>query len=78
MSESTLMSDFCEQIKAFIKSNGMTLAQAAEVAGVDPGNFSRILNGKERVTLDRAERIATALGATLSIKLKKTQKISAA
>lgn len=78
MSESALMTEFCEQIKAFIKSHGMTLAQAAEVAGIDPGNFSRILNGKERVTLDRAERIATALGATLSIKLKKSQKISAA
>jgi len=78
MSESTLMTEFCEQIKAFIKSHGMTMKDAAEAVGIDPGNLSRILSGKERVTLDRAERIATALGATLSIKLKKSQKISAA
>lgn len=78
MTESALMTEFCEQIKAFIKSHGMTLKQAADTVGIDAGNFSRILNGKERVTLDRAERIATALGATLSIKLKKSQKISAA
>lgn len=56
----------------------MTPSAAAELAGIDPGNFSRILNGKERVTLDRAERIANALGATLSVKIKKSQKISAA
>jgi transcriptional regulator with XRE-family HTH domain len=48
------------------------------MAGIDPGNFSRILNGKEGVTLERAERIANALGATLSIKVKKSEKISAA
>jgi transcriptional regulator with XRE-family HTH domain len=78
MSESAVMSDFCNQIKAFIKANGMTVSAAAEKAGIDPGNFSRILNGKERVTLDRAERIANALGATLSVKIKKSQKISAA
>ena len=78
MSESVAMSDFCTQIKAFIKASGMTVSAAAEMAGIDPGNFSRILNGKERVTLDRAERIANALGATLSVKVKKSQKISAA
>jgi len=78
MTESVAMNDFCKQIKDFIKANGMTVSAAAEAAGIDPGNFSRILNGKERVTLDRAERIANALGATLSVKLKKSQKISAA
>jgi transcriptional regulator with XRE-family HTH domain len=78
MSESVAMSDFCKQIKAFIEASGMTVSAAAEAAGIDPGNFSRILNGKERVTLDRAERIANALGATLSVKIKKSQKISAA
>jgi transcriptional regulator with XRE-family HTH domain len=78
MSESSIMSDFCKQIKRFIEANGMTPCVAAKLAGIDPGNFSRILNGKEGVTLERAERIANALGATLSIKVKKSEKISAA
>lgn len=78
MSESAAMNDFCSQIKAFIEASGMTISAAAKQAGIDPGNFSRILNGKERVTLDRAERIANSLGATLSVKVKKSQKISAA
>lgn len=78
MSESIAMSEFCQQIKAFIDASGMTVCAAAEMAGIDPGNFSRILNGKERVTIDRAERIANALGATLTVKIKKSQKISAA
>lgn len=78
MSDSAAMSDFCKQIRKFIKASGMTVSAAAEAAGIDPGNFSRILNGKERVTIDRAERIATALGATFSVKVKKLQKSSAA
>jgi len=78
MSESSVMSDFCTEIKSFIKASGMTVSAAAEMAGIDPGNFSRILNGKERVTLDRAERIANALGATLSVKVKKYREIYAA
>lgn len=78
MSESVVMTEFCTQIRAFIKASGMTVSAAAEQAGIDPGNFSRILNGKEKVTLERAERIANALGATLSVKIKKTHKISAA
>jgi len=78
MSESVAMSEFCTQIRALIKASGLTVSAAAEQAGIDPGNFSRILNGKEKVTLERAERIANAFGATLSVKLKKIQRISAA
>jgi transcriptional regulator with XRE-family HTH domain len=78
MSESVAMSEFCTQIRALIKASGLTVSAAAEKAGIDPGNFSRILNGKEKVTLERAERIANAFGATLSVKLKKIQRISAA
>jgi transcriptional regulator with XRE-family HTH domain len=78
MSESAVMSEFCKQLKAFIESTGMTVSAAADAAGIDKGNFSRILNGKERVTLDRAERIANALGAEVSIKVVKLRKMSAA
>lgn len=78
MQESDSMKQFAEQIKAIIEAQGITLTAAAALIGMDRGNLSRILNGKERVTLDRAERIANALGATICVKVKKTQKISAA
>lgn len=78
MTESAAMNQFSEQIKALIAQRGMTLTAAAAVIGIDRGNLSRILNGKEGVTLDRAERIANALGATFCIKVKKSGKISAA
>jgi len=74
MTESAIMNEFCEQLKAFIESTGMGMTAAAHAAGIDKGNLSRILNGKEGVTLERAERIATALGARVSIKVEKIQK----
>jgi transcriptional regulator with XRE-family HTH domain len=78
MSESVAMNDFCDQLKKLIEASGMTVCAAAQSVGLDPGNLSRILNGKERVTIERAEKIANAFGGTLSIKLKKRNKISAA
>lgn len=78
MSESVAMNDFCEQLRRLIESSGMTVSVAAQSVGLDPGNLSRILNGKERVTIERAEKIANLFGGTLSIKLRKREKISAA
>lgn len=78
MAESTIMTQFAEQIREMMAEQKLTLTAASRIIGIDRGNLSRILNGKERVTLDRAERIANALGATLCVKLKKVTKISAA
>jgi plasmid maintenance system antidote protein VapI len=72
------MNDFCEQLRQLIDATGLTVSKAAESVGIDPGNLSRILNGKERVTLDRAEKLASLFGGTISIKVRKKQKISAA
>jgi plasmid maintenance system antidote protein VapI len=72
------MSDFTQQLREMMSEKGLTITAAAKLIGIDRGNLSRILNGKERVTLDRAERIVNQLGATLSVKVKKTRKISAA
>lgn len=72
------MNDFCQQLRKLIESSGLTISRAAEQAGMDPGNLSRILNGKERVTLDRAEKIANLFGGTLCVKLRKKDKIAAA
>ena len=72
------MSQFTEQIQKLIKDSGLTQSEAAAVIGMDPGNLSRILNGKEGLTFDRAEHIANSLGATLSVKVKKTSEICVA
>ena len=52
----------------------MTLSAAATMAGMDHGNFSKIVNGKENLTLERAERIANALGVELCIKVREKRK----
>jgi len=76
MTESAAMKDFASQIKDLIEARGLSLTTAAVEIGMDRGNLSRILNGKERVTLDRAEIIASRLGVELCVKLRKKQKIS--
>lgn len=67
------MNQFAEQLRKMIKRSGKTMQAFAEDIGMDKGNLSRIVNGKECVTIDRAERIADALGATVSIKIKKNR-----
>lgn len=78
MSNCEAMTEFTEQLRGIMKEQGLTIAATAEKIGMDHGNFSKILNGKEKVTLDRAERIVKKLGATLSVKISKVRKISAA
>lgn len=78
MSKCDTMTEFAKQINDLIAESGLTMSAAAKVIGMDHGNLSRILNGKEGLTLERAERIANRLGATLSVKVKKKAKISAA
>lgn len=72
------MNQFSEQLKRIIEDAGLTMQAASVVIGIDKGNLSRIVNGKEGVTLERAERIANALGATISVKITKSKKMSVA
>jgi transcriptional regulator with XRE-family HTH domain len=74
MTKSDAMANFAQQLKTIIQDRGMTLSAAAAMAGMDHGNFSKIVNGKENVTLDRAERIANALGVELCIKVREKRK----
>ena len=74
----TAMNQFSEQLKSIIEDAGLTMQAASVMIGIDKGNLSRIVNGKEGVTLERAERIANALGATISVKIKKSKKMSVA
>lgn len=78
MAESDAMNQFAQQIREIIEQQGLTLTAAAQAIGMDRGNLSRILSGKEGVTLDRAERIANAFGGTLCVKVEKLTKNSAA
>jgi plasmid maintenance system antidote protein VapI len=78
MTKSNAMNDFTTQISDFLKSEGLSITAAARRIGMDHGNLSRILSGQEGVTLERAERIANALGAQLTVQLQKISKIGAA
>ena len=49
-----------------MEAQGVTAARLAELAGMSRPGVSRILNGRENVTLVRAQRIAEALGVDLS------------
>lgn len=71
MSNYSAMDQFILAIQQIIADSGLSLRDAAVEIGMAPGNLSKILNGKERVTFDRAERIANRLGATLSVDVKK-------
>lgn len=67
------MDQFILAIQKIIADSGLSLRDAAVQIGMAPGNLSKILNGKERVTFDRAERIANRLGATLCVDVKKNK-----
>ena len=66
MAKSVEMNTFCQNVRSALEANGMTLTSLAERTGIHRPNLSKILNGKEGVTLDRAGVIAAAIGYTLS------------
>ena len=45
-----------------IRNSGLSIREIARLAEVDNGNLSRWLRGESGITLDRAERIANAIG----------------
>ena len=45
-----------------IRNSGLSIREIARLAEVDNGNLSRWLRGEIGITLDRAERIAKAIG----------------
>jgi plasmid maintenance system antidote protein VapI len=78
MQKSSTMENFINQISEIMRKRGLTLAATAELIGIDRGNLSRILNGKEGLTLDRADRIASSLGLELCVTLTEKRKKSVA
>jgi DNA-binding Xre family transcriptional regulator len=61
MAKSHPMDDFCKNIRTVLAARDMTMTELAHRCGIDKSNLSKILLGKERVTLDRAAVIADAL-----------------
>ena len=78
MTKLSAMEQFTKTIRDLLESRGLSISAAARMIGMDHGNLSKILNNKEGLTLERAERIANQLGVTLCIEIKNSEKISAA
>jgi UDP-N-acetylglucosamine 1-carboxyvinyltransferase len=60
------MNTFRKNLRAAMRRRGMTQQQLADAVGTSQPAISRILSGRESLTLDRAERIAVAVGISLS------------
>lgn len=57
---------FRENVRTRLDAQHKSISALARDAGIQQASMSKILSGSESVTLQRAERIAEALGATLS------------
>lgn len=66
MQKSSAMNCLRKNIKALLAARGMSQKDLSEASGIATSNLSRLLNGSEKVTLERAERIAIAFGISLS------------
>lgn len=67
---------FRERVLELLKEQGVSISELARRVGTSQSGMSRILNGHEGVGLDRAERIADALGTSLAEILQEPQKVS--
>lgn len=60
------MDTFVDNLREAIRFRGTTIGELAKTAGVGRASLYRVLAGDERVTIDRAEKIAAALGMGLT------------
>lgn len=56
---------FRENLAIILKEQGVSMSELARRIGTAQANISRIIHGKEQVTIDRAQRIAEALDVSL-------------
>jgi len=63
-------------VSFFTRPGAPSQGEIAERAGITRENLNRILRGKQRPSLDKAEAIALATGTTLGKILKKSEKRS--
>lgn len=55
-----------ESLRKFINAPGMGQTRAAALFGVSQGLVSHWLNGRKRITAERAKQIETATGGAVS------------
>lgn len=65
MQKSTAMNHLQKNVRRLLEERGMSQGDLATSAKISRPNLNRILQGKERVTIERAERIAKALRVSL-------------
>jgi transcriptional regulator with XRE-family HTH domain len=66
---------FRVNLRAIMVERGLTIQQLADLVGTARPNMSRILSGKEGLSIDRAEHMAEALGVELTDLLSSVEKI---
>jgi transcriptional regulator with XRE-family HTH domain len=66
MPQSCVMNVFSTNIRQCLKAYGWTARDLCDATGIQEANMSRILNGKEGVSIERADKIAKALEVPLS------------
>lgn len=57
-----------EKIKEAIQARGITINSVATSAGIDPGNLSRFLSGKQSMSSGKLENIFRVLNIELKVK----------
>lgn len=67
-------SDFSHQVKGCMHRQGITLADIGERLGVSSANLSRMLNGKQNITIDNIYALADALQERLILALESSLK----
>ena len=77
MKNPSIMSIFADNVRNQLTESAWSIQDLADACGIARPNLSKILHGKENVTLDRAQRIATALGVTLSELVEEPVSLSA-
>lgn len=66
MSQSVAMNRFKLNLKHAMAEKGISQAHLADVLDVKPSAISRMLTTDEGITIERAEKLASAVGMTLS------------
>lgn len=62
----TAMSSFCEQIKTAMKEKNISFTKLAALSGVSRAYLYQIMDGKHIPTMDKADKIAGALGLVIT------------
>lgn len=69
VAEETLIFDATEEIARVMNERGLTQRQLADLLGKSESRVSRLLGGRENVTLRSIANVATVLGFKFEIKL---------